>query len=980
MGINRSLALLLLLGCGQTASVSSYFTAASTIDPTIARGSLTPRIASSMHAMYLSQTARAEPAVSLRPTDGSELVLESVNATVTIDGPVARTELHFTFHNPEQRVREGKFSIALPSDAAVGRLAMKVHGVMREARIVSREQGRKVFETLLQRGIDPALLEQDHGNTFSARVFPIFADEHKEIVISYDQRVDGMQPYTLPVAGLVPSLASSAIVVENGKRREIPLSSGGAAIDELVLAGGTGNQAIAYSDAFVARIELPGGTAAAPFDRTMILVDTSASRAEIMTKQAELLRALLDKLPTDSHVIVGAYDGDVTELYRGAAGAAGHAAQALLDHGALGGSNLGVALTRAAASGATRLVLVGDGTPTFGETEPAKLASLAHGLTRIDAVQVGASIDRTTLAAIVRAGRNAGAIVDARDRDRAMHQLAIAVPREVPIRVPGAVASWPATTRDLAPGEPVWVFGRTKQTGPLAIQLGDRTVTVTPRTSDAPVGRMVARAEITALTEKMNAAKPAERPAIATEIEKLALANFLVSSQTSLIVLESDYDEQRFLGSAPTIDPTSTTQGITIDKNYIKNIPVPGRTFEAVLGAAAGSQSDGIGVSFSGSTSLENQYYVDGIDTTGLMYGETISIAAYNSRCVAAVCADITTPFVQDLIAEQLNRRPLTFRALPEPTPSYEYKPTYSPPYEGNLQHIVETRAAGQRDRALELASEWQLENPGDVAAILALGESLEARGSSAMAARAYASLVDLYPGRAELVRVAAERLDRVGGALPAARGLAIDAYRRALRDRPDHATGYRLLAWSLVRAGQLDEAFEVLGAGLAKQTLPNATYIFARDMGLVGAAIVARDPSKRAPITARMRYGLPDKPSMQVVLSWETDANDVDLLVVDRHGGGASPKSMTVPGSGGEAIDDVRTGYGPELFRVEEPTGYPYKLAAHYSRKGPMGLGLGTVQVVHHDGKGKLVVEDRPFVIQNDNAMIELGTVTRPW
>ena len=48
--------------------------------------------------------------------------------------------------------------------------------------------------------------------------------------------------------------------------------------------------------------------------------------------------------------------------------------------------------------------------------------------------------------------------------------------------------------------------------------------------------------------------------------------------------------------TAPTIDPTSTTQGITIDKNYIKNIPVPGRTFESTLGAAAGSQGDGLGV------------------------------------------------------------------------------------------------------------------------------------------------------------------------------------------------------------------------------------------------------------------------------------------------------------------------------------------------------------------------------------------------
>ena len=74
-------------------------------------------------------------------------------------------------------------------------------------------------------------------------------------------------------------------------------------------------------------------------------------------------------------------------------------------------------------------------------------------------------------------------------------------------------------------------------------------------------------------------------------------------------------------GKTSTIDPTSTTQGITLDQNYIKNIPIPGRTFEAALGAAAGSQNDGVGTSFSGSSSLENQYYVDGVNTTGLTLG-----------------------------------------------------------------------------------------------------------------------------------------------------------------------------------------------------------------------------------------------------------------------------------------------------------------------------------------------------------------------
>src|SRR5690606_18932338 len=71
----------------------------------------------------------------------------------------------------------------------------------------------------------------------------------------------------------------------------------------------------------------------------------------------------------------------------------------------------------------------------------------------------------------------------------------------------------------------------------------------------------------------------------------------------------------------PNIDTTSTNQGITLDQNYTRNIPIPGTTFEAALGAAAGSAGDEMGVSFSGSTSLENQYVVDGVNTTGLTYG-----------------------------------------------------------------------------------------------------------------------------------------------------------------------------------------------------------------------------------------------------------------------------------------------------------------------------------------------------------------------
>ena len=74
-------------------------------------------------------------------------------------------------------------------------------------------------------------------------------------------------------------------------------------------------------------------------------------------------------------------------------------------------------------------------------------------------------------------------------------------------------------------------------------------------------------------------------------------------------------------GSGTAIDPTSTNQGTRITQDQMRNVPIPGRTFSSTLGAAAGSQGDSAGIAFSGSTSLENQYVIDGVNTTGLAFG-----------------------------------------------------------------------------------------------------------------------------------------------------------------------------------------------------------------------------------------------------------------------------------------------------------------------------------------------------------------------
>jgi hypothetical protein len=65
------------------------------------------------------------------------------------------------------------------------------------------------------------------------------------------------------------------------------------------------------------------------------------------------------------------------------------------------------------------------------------------------------------------------------------------------------------------------------------------------------------------------------------------------SSENTYIVTTDDTTDDSATADEPAIPLESHDDGITIDKNYIRNTPVPGRTFESVLGAAAGSQPGG---------------------------------------------------------------------------------------------------------------------------------------------------------------------------------------------------------------------------------------------------------------------------------------------------------------------------------------------------------------------------------------------------
>jgi hypothetical protein len=43
------------------------------------------------------------------------------------------------------------------------------------------------------------------------------------------------------------------------------------------------------------------------------------------------------------------------------------------------------------------------------------------------------------------------------------------------------------------------------------------------------------------------------------------------------------------------------------------------------------------------------------------------------------------------------------------------------------------------------------------------------------------------------------------------------------------------------------------------------------------------------------------------------------------------------------------------------------------------MGYGMGKLEIIQHDGQGGLRFEQRPFVIMEDRAFVDLGEVTKP-
>lgn len=115
------------------------------------------------------------------------LTVKYHRVSVEIASQVAKTSIDQVFLNTHSRDIEGMFIFPIPEKASISEFSMYVGEKKIEGEILDREEARKIYQDIVRRMKDPALLEYMGRNMFRARIYPIPAEGEKRVQLSYTQ-------------------------------------------------------------------------------------------------------------------------------------------------------------------------------------------------------------------------------------------------------------------------------------------------------------------------------------------------------------------------------------------------------------------------------------------------------------------------------------------------------------------------------------------------------------------------------------------------------------------------------------------------------------------------------------------------------------------------------------------------------------------------------------------------------------------------
>lgn len=121
---------------------------------------------------------------------------------VKIDGQIATTSVDQEFFNPNPQRLEGTYLFPVPKGAHIDKFTMEIGGQQVEAELLAADKARKIYEDIVRKMKDPALMEYADRDVFKVRVFPIEPHSNKRITLKYTEVLkadSGLINYTYPL-------------------------------------------------------------------------------------------------------------------------------------------------------------------------------------------------------------------------------------------------------------------------------------------------------------------------------------------------------------------------------------------------------------------------------------------------------------------------------------------------------------------------------------------------------------------------------------------------------------------------------------------------------------------------------------------------------------------------------------------------------------------------------------------------------------
>jgi Ca-activated chloride channel homolog len=452
-------------------------------------------------------------------------IATSIRATV--EGRVARIEVEEQFRNNGGGMAEGTYHYPLAGEAVFQSLSLWMGETEMRGELMDATKARGIYEEIVRRRRDPALVTLAGHQLLRAQVFPIQPGETRKVVLRFTQILekegDALRwRYALGADDRSSARPDIRVTLREPARFGRPFSP-----THTVQVSGDDDRTIAITDAARGDVELflplqstaaglsvvtfaPGGedgyfllyvtppdmsdTQRMSRDLTMV-VDVSGSMSGPKLEQAKA--AMLQVLGTlgarDRFRLISFSSGvrSFREGYTAADAAALESARnwttALV---ADGGTNIEGALREALRRDASRtrdgnldvLVFLTDGVPSVGETQPERLAALASaasGGTRVFTVGIGTDMNTYLLERMAQDGHGAADFVPPNGNvEQTVGNLArkLRAPALVDLRVvssPARIVSMePVRLPDLFAGQELVVLGRYQGggSGPLVIE------------------------------------------------------------------------------------------------------------------------------------------------------------------------------------------------------------------------------------------------------------------------------------------------------------------------------------------------------------------------------------------------------------------------------------------------------------------------------------------------------------------------------